>query len=171
MPPKRTKLDPETKAQRRREASARYRAKNPHLRDSARDRMAQLRSQIVDPETKEARRIKKLQVAAAYRERKRQKTAQAEEERRRQEYIERELKRCVTKTLSAACDGHPSPHCPSPAVETKNRRALDTYPPSDIEPQLSPSPSPRKHRPESDVDSNGSAHSWSPIHCPCVGDE
>jgi hypothetical protein len=54
MSPKNAKLDPETKAQRRREASARYRAKygsyihliqltlrrNPHLRDSAREHMA-----------------------------------------------------------------------------------------------------------------------------------
>ncbi|KAJ7707813.1 hypothetical protein B0H14DRAFT_2646822 [Mycena olivaceomarginata] len=174
MPPKQAKLDPETKAQRRREASACYRAKNPHLRDSARERMARLRSQVVDNDTKEARHAQKLQMAAAYRERNRKKTAQAEEECRRQAYIEHELKCRATKTPPATRDGHPSPHRPNSAVVTKTRPTLDADPPSDDEPQLLPSLSPKKHRPESDVDSddsNGSACPWGPIHCPCVGDE
>ncbi|KAJ7695827.1 hypothetical protein B0H14DRAFT_3529965 [Mycena olivaceomarginata] len=135
MPPKRAKLDPDTKAQRHKEASAHYRAKNPHLRDSARERMA-----VVDDKTKEVRHAQKLQVAAAYRERKRKKTAQAEEERRRQEHIERELKRSTTMT-----------------VESKTRRTLDAHPPSDDELQLSPLPSPKEYHSESDVDSDGSA--------------
>ncbi|KAJ7830574.1 hypothetical protein B0H14DRAFT_2593239 [Mycena olivaceomarginata] len=156
MPPKHTKLDPDTKAQRHKEASARYRAKNPHLRDSARERMARLRSQVVDDKTKEIRRAQKLQVAAAYHERKRKKTAQAEEERRRQEHIERELKRCTTMSPSAAHDGHLSPHCPMSAVETKTRRTLDAHP-SDDELQLSPLPSPKEYHSESDVDSDGGA--------------
>ncbi|KAJ7855629.1 hypothetical protein B0H14DRAFT_2579284 [Mycena olivaceomarginata] len=174
MSPKNAKLDPETKAQRRREASARYRAKNPHLRDSARERMARLRSQAVDDETKEARHAQKLQVAAAYGERNRKKTAQAEEERCRRAYIERKLKCRATKTPPATRDGHPSPHCPDSAVVTKTQRTLDADPPSDDEPQLLPSLLPKKYRPESDVESDGSDRSacpWGPIYCPCVGDK
>ncbi|KAJ7321636.1 hypothetical protein DFH08DRAFT_970001 [Mycena albidolilacea] len=149
MPPKRTKLDPDTKAQRCKEASAHYRAKNPHLRNSARQRIAQLHSQVVDDKTKEVRHAQKLQVAAAYRERKRKKTAQAEEERRCQEHIEHELKRCT--------------------VKAKTRCTLGAHPPSDDELQLSPLPSPKEYHSESDVDSGGSARLWGPIHCPGRG--
>ncbi|KAJ7756544.1 hypothetical protein B0H14DRAFT_2635083 [Mycena olivaceomarginata] len=151
MPPKRAKLDPDTKAQRHKEASACYRAKNPHLRDSARERMARLWPPIAKESEK--------------------KTAQAEEERRRQEHIERELKRSTTMSPSAAHNSHPSPHCPTSAVESKTRRTLDAHPPSDDELQLLPLPSPKEYHSESDVDSDGSARSWGPIYCPCVRDE
>ncbi|KAJ7849677.1 hypothetical protein B0H14DRAFT_2582388 [Mycena olivaceomarginata] len=179
MSSKNTKLDPETKAQRRREASARYRANSLYAEilifaTLHGKRMARLCSQAVDDETKEARHAQKLQVAAIYRERNRKKTAQAEEERRRRAYIERELKCRATKTPPATRDGHPSPHHPDSAVVTKTQRTLDADPPFDDELQLLPSLSPKEHCPESDVDSDGSDRSacpWGPIHCPCIGDE
>ncbi|KAJ7814509.1 hypothetical protein B0H14DRAFT_3477021 [Mycena olivaceomarginata] len=173
MPPKQAKLDPETKAQHRREASApaRYRAKNPHLRDSAQEHSVPKLWTTIPRRHNMHKNSRWRPLIVKETEKK---TAQAEEECRRQAYIERELKCCATKTPPATRDGHPSPHHPNSAVVTKTRPTLDADPPSDDKPQLLPSLSPNKHRPESDVDSddsNGSACPWGPIHCPCVGDE
>ncbi|KAJ6553702.1 hypothetical protein DFH09DRAFT_1366091 [Mycena vulgaris] len=131
------------------------------------------RSELVDDDTREERRARKLESAAAYRERNRSEIRKTDKERRHRTYIEenglaafeaRELLRYMNKT-QLQHEGHPPPRRPMPAIVSNKakRRKLEIARPvsengnTDEEPECS-----ARAR---------SLSPFSPIHCPCVGKE